>query len=79
MATLGSSGMRLYVDGVLRASNANTVAEPFTGYVRFGGGTLANWPSAPSDGYFSGQLAFGAVYPTALSASKVADHYDAGT
>ncbi len=42
-ATLGSTGMRLYVDGVLVASNANNAGEGTTGWWRVGCGNLAGW------------------------------------
>jgi len=42
-ATLGPGGMRLYVDGVLVASNGNTAGEATTGWWRVGCGNLAGW------------------------------------
>jgi signal peptidase I len=42
-ATISSAGMRLYVDGVLRASNSNQVAETITGWWRVGCGNLSGW------------------------------------
>jgi hypothetical protein len=43
VGTLGPSGMRLYVDGVQVASNANTGGEATTGWWRAGCGNLAGW------------------------------------
>jgi signal peptidase I len=42
-ATFGTGGMRLYVDGVLQGTNANTGAEATTGWWRAGCGNLAGW------------------------------------
>ncbi|HET8969613.1 MAG TPA: signal peptidase I [Candidatus Nanopelagicales bacterium] len=45
VGSLGPAGMRLYVDGVQVASNANTGAEATTGWWRAGCGNLAGWGS----------------------------------
>lgn len=42
-ATLGPSGMALYVDGTLVATNANNAGEATTGWWRAGCGNLAGW------------------------------------
>ena len=41
--TLGPAGMKLYVDGVQVASNANMAGEASTGWWRVGCGNLAGW------------------------------------
>jgi PKD repeat protein len=80
VATLSSDGMRLYVDGQLRASNASvTTAQQYTGYWRIGGDNLSGWPSRPSSDYFAGAIDEVAVYPYALNASHVATHYGVGS
>ncbi|MGD2102534.1 MAG: signal peptidase I [Acidimicrobiia bacterium] len=43
VGTQGSTGMRLYVDGLLVDSNTNTVAETQAGWWRAGCGNLAGW------------------------------------
>jgi hypothetical protein len=44
VGTVGATGTRLYIDGVLNASNAtNTAAEATTGLWRAGCGNLAGW------------------------------------
>jgi signal peptidase I len=45
--TMGPSGMRLYIDGVLQASSTNTASETFSdgGWWRFGCGNLSGWTS----------------------------------
>lgn len=69
--------MALYVDGQLRASNTRyTKNESYTGHWRVGGGdNLAGWPSRPTSNFFAGQIDETAVYPTALSASRISAHY----
>ena len=79
VATLGTDGMKLYVDGALVASDASvTNGQNVTGYWRIGGDTVSGWPSAPSSAFFSGQMNDVAIYPTVLSAEQVALHYGVG-
>ena len=54
VATQGSSGMALYVDGALVGTNPETTNQSFTGYWRLGGGNMGGWPSQPSSNYFAG-------------------------
>ncbi|WP_328697845.1 LamG domain-containing protein [Streptomyces sp. NBC_00342] len=76
VATQGSGGMALYVDGKLRASNAQyTKNEAYPGYWRVGGDNLATWPNRPTSDFFAGQIDETAVYPTALTAAQVSAHY----
>jgi hypothetical protein len=76
VATFGSAGMRLYVDGRLRASNAGlTSATDYTGYWRIGGDGVISWPGEPTDYFFQGDLAEVAVYSTQLSDVQVSRHY----
>lgn len=78
VATIGSSGMRLYVDGTLRASNANTGSENFNGYWRIGFDNLNGWgPTTPSRYHFTGTIDDVAIYPTQLTATRVQAHYTA--
>ncbi|HCA88226.1 MAG TPA: hypothetical protein DEQ61_23855 [Streptomyces sp.] len=80
VATQGSGGMHLYVDGQQRASNwLVTSSQNFAGYWRFGGDTLRGWPTRPSSDYFNGQLDETAVYPSALSPAQVGEHHTLGT
>jgi hypothetical protein len=75
-----SAGMRLYVDGTLRAGNAAaTSGTSVTGYWRVGADSLSGWPSRPSSDYFRGQIDETAVYPSVLSASQIAQHHTLGT
>lgn len=74
VATQGSDGMNLYVDGVLVATNPDTAAQAYDGYWRVGGDTT--WNSSSS--YFNGTLDEAAVFSTVLSASTVANQYAIG-
>ncbi|MFV2119107.1 LamG-like jellyroll fold domain-containing protein [Streptomyces sp. Act-28] len=75
VGTQGPSGMTLYVDGKRVGGNGYSGHERQAGYWRVGGDAVGSWPSRPSSNYFAGQLDETAVYPTALTASQVADHY----
>ena len=45
--TIGTGGMKLYIDGELEASSTNTASETFSngGWWRFGCGNLSGWTS----------------------------------
>ncbi|WP_419818320.1 PKD domain-containing protein [Glaciibacter flavus] len=73
VAQMSSAGMRLYVDGQLVGSNANTQAENYTGYWRVGGDS--GWDGAT---YFAGTIDEVAVYSGTLTAAQVLDHYSLG-
>ncbi len=84
VATLGPSGMALYIDGLLIGSNSTTGAQSYSGYWRLGGDNLRGWAlaqdsasSAPPSYYFDGSMDEVAVYPSALGQSQVAAHYAA--
>ncbi len=77
VATLGGSGMRLYVDGALAAHNPTAFAQRYTGFWRAGGDDLSGWASAPTSSHFTGDLDEIAVYPGELPATIVASHYAA--
>jgi PKD repeat protein len=79
VATLGSAGMSLYVDGSLVAAKVDTVrARSFYGYWRIGGDTLTGWPSVPTSAYFAGTIDEAAVYDKALSSGVITQHYTDG-
>ncbi|MGC5224155.1 PKD domain-containing protein [Micromonospora sp. DT81.3] len=74
-----TTGMQLYVDGQLVASDAGvTGAQAYSGYWRVGGDNLGSWPNQPSTSYFRGAIDEFAVYGAALSAGQVANHYEIG-
>jgi PKD repeat protein len=75
VASLGPSGMALYVDGVRRGARTDTTAgADYPGYFRIGGDRT--WAGAE---FFNGQIDEVALYPTELSPSQVANHYSLGT
>lgn len=77
VATQGSSGMRLYVDGAQAGTNTTTGNRSYNGYWRVGGDAMnAAWPNRPTSTYFAGQVDETAVYPSALTAAQVAAHHD---
>lgn len=77
-ASLGSEGMRLYVDGSLAASRASTTsALELDGFWRLGVDRVSGWSSAPTSG-FAGLIDEAAVYDKQLSAAKILNHYQAG-
>ncbi len=80
VSTLGPSGMTLYIDGKVVAQDTSVVAaqDNYNGYWRVGYDNLSGWPSAPSSASFSGSIDEFAVYPSALSAAQVAQHYATG-
>ncbi|MDR6169945.1 LamG domain-containing protein [Curtobacterium sp. SORGH_AS_0776] len=80
VATMSAgTGMRLYADGALVASNAAfTTPENFTGYFRVGYDTVSGWPGQPSNFAFTGSMRYAAVYGSVLSATQVANHAAAG-
>lgn len=72
VSTQSAAGMRLYVDGALVGSNPETRAQDYSGFWRVGGDS--NWCCQP---WFNGSIDEVAVYDTALSAARVAAHYQA--
>lgn len=56
-AQLSSAGMKLFVDGILVASNPSyTTPSSLTGYWRIGFDKLSNWPNAPATQHLQGAL-----------------------
>ncbi|MGI3786557.1 MAG: LamG domain-containing protein, partial [Janthinobacterium lividum] len=75
VATMSSSGMVLYVDGAKVASSTSvTYGRAYGGFWRVGADVLPGKTSTTS-AYLSGAIDDVAVYPSALSATKVKDHY----
>ncbi|QGK73460.1 S-layer family protein [Flavobacterium sp. SLB02] len=76
-ATLGGGGMKLYVDGVLSASDLTiTTAETTTGYWRLGYSDISTWPNESSSHFFQGTLDDMLIYHRELSASEVSVLYN---
>ena len=82
VATQSPAGMLLYLDGAQVAANPSvTTGENSPGYFRLGWDTLAGWPSRPTTDYWSGSLAYAALYGSGglPDATEVAQLYAAGT
>jgi hypothetical protein len=70
-ASIGASGMRLYIDGALIATNATvTTARNFTGYWHVGWGAQSGWTNGPANSFWNGRLANVAVIPGQISAAQ---------
>ncbi len=76
VATQGAGGMHLYVDRVGVGSNSALSDAAYDGFWRLGGGNVTGWPSSPSSSALAATFDEVAVYPTELSAARVADHDD---
>jgi hypothetical protein len=76
-----STGLSLYVDGVLAGNNAavTSASANYNGYWRFGEDNLNNWPYPPTSDYFQGQIDEVAIFNTALNSNNVAAIYAAGS
>ncbi|MFF2371800.1 LamG-like jellyroll fold domain-containing protein [Agromyces sp. NPDC058110] len=71
VGTLGSDGMKLYVDGRRAGSNPDvTWAQPYWGYWRIGGDNT--WDGSKN---FNGSIDEVAVYPAPLTEAQVVEHY----
>ena len=69
VATLGSDGMKLYVDGNQVAANANVKkAQVYRGYWRVGGDNLASWPASTVSRSHHGQPRRGRGVPAGAHA-----------
>ena len=85
-----SHTMKLYVDGTMIGTLRTSADRSYTGFWRIGGDRLTGWnldfwhsnsqgTTEPASSYFNGTIGDVAVYPTALSASRVAAHYAANS
>jgi PKD repeat protein len=75
-----STGISLYVDGVLAGTNpaANSAAS-YNGYWIIGENNLGGWPFQPSSYYFKGEIDEISIFRRALSASEVQSIYVAAS
>lgn len=77
--TLGTDGMKLYVDGVNRATDGTTTtAGSYSGYWRMGYDDLTGWPSAPTSNYLSATIDEARVFTRQLSDTEIGNDYTAG-
>jgi hypothetical protein len=75
-----STGISLYVDGVLTGNNpAASSAASYNGYWIMGENNLGGWPFQPSSDYFNGEIDEISVFNRALSSSEVQSIYAAGS
>lgn len=76
VASLSPAGTVLWVDGLQQGSDSSTnSAQPYTGFWRLGGDNLNGWPASGSSAYFAGSIDDTAIYPSALTATQIRDHY----
>lgn len=79
VATMGTGGMHLFVDGRQVASATRpTVARLTSGYWRLGGDSISYLASAPASSWFTGSIDEVAVYNSQLPAATVALHATVG-
>jgi PKD repeat protein len=82
VATVGSGGTTLYVDGAQVAGNAAmTTANTRlpAGYVALGSGTPTALTNAPTSASLAGSIDEVAIYPATLTSAQVAQHYSTAT
>ena len=76
-----TAGSALYVDNALIGTQPGATSgdiDTATSYLHLGYETLTGWTNAPAQWSWEGDLAYGAVYTTPLSAAAVKTHYLAG-
>lgn len=79
VGTLSASGLQLYMDGALIATDATTTtAQNYTGYVRIGYDNTAGWINTPTSYFFNGTLDDAAVWTRQLSATEIQQLYRRG-
>lgn len=79
IATVGTTGMRIYVDGAQAGTSATTATATYGGYFRIGYDALTGWTNAPTSSFFAGTLDEVAVYSTTLTLTDAQQHYAART
>ena len=90
VATLGATGISLYIDGVQVASNSSTAAGSYSGWWRAGCGNLSGWVSfwdgggsptgssnQPRDFPFTGSLDEVSIWQSVLTPAQIAQLYAA--
>jgi len=78
VATLGSGGMQLYVDGRRVAQRTDTtLGQAYSGHWRIGGDVTTSWPNRGSSDYFAGSVDEVAVYPRVLTPQEIRSHVTA--
>ncbi len=77
VASQGSNGLNLFVDGAKVAHDGQTNNQAYNGYWRVGGDNLGGWPDQPASVFFNGSIDETAVYDHPLSLAAVQSHYAA--
>jgi hypothetical protein len=77
VATQGSDGMHLYVDGTQVASNTTPTGQGYLGYWRVGGTSLTGWSPTPTSNFLGGSISDVSFYNSELSSSQVSGQYAA--
>jgi trimeric autotransporter adhesin len=72
VASQGSDGMKLYVDGVLQGAHPLQVGQSYVGYWRVGGDRT---PAGSTADYFTGLIDEAVVYDEVLTSAQVTQHY----
>jgi hypothetical protein len=76
VATQGSDGMRLYIDGTQVATGSTTTAQSYTGYWQLGIAANSGWPERTT-GAFAGSISDAAEYVKELTSAQVLAEYQA--
>ncbi len=77
VASQGSNGLNLFVDGAKVGHDGQTSNQSYNGYWRVGGDNLGGWPDQPASVFFNGSIDETAVYDHPLSLGAVQSHYAA--
>ena len=72
-----TTGLRIFVDGFLEASDASlNWSRSVNSYLRIGGDRVAGWPNQPSSAYFDGTVDEVALYLHPLNSAQISLHAD---
>jgi galactose oxidase len=76
VATEGSDGLDMYVDGQLVKNNTTTsLPQNYLGYWRVGYEDASGWNDSPTNSYFAGTISDVAFYNVELSSAQVSTQY----
>jgi PKD repeat protein len=82
VATVGTGGTTLYIDGAQVAGNAAMTSANTrlaAGYVALGSGTTTGLTNVPTSASLAGAIDEVAIYPATLTSAQVAQHYSTAT
>jgi Domain of unknown function (DUF1929)/F5/8 type C domain/Concanavalin A-like lectin/glucanases superfamily/Fibronectin type III domain len=75
VATEGSDGLNLYVDGQLVKNTPSSVPQSYLGYWRVGYEDASGWNGSPTNSHFAATISDVAFYNYELSSSQVSAQY----